>query len=108
MPKSALQELSVKTFTDYVRRKSQVPTASGFLDRCRKRSVLGTYMFHALLSSSLQAAFYGPITKKNDWASRCLKSKACVTVYSPKDFSHELRYLHKLALMNRDIQFVYM
>eukprot|EP00750_Incisomonas_marina_P028428 INCI6714.1.p1 GENE.INCI6714.1~~INCI6714.1.p1 ORF type:complete len:327 (-),score=64.33 INCI6714.1:547-1527(-) len=77
VPKSALQELSVKTFTDYVRRKSQ-------------------------------AAFYGPITKKNDWASRCLKSKACVTVYSPKDFSHELRYLHKLALMNRDIQFVYM
>jgi len=51
---------------------------------------------------------YGPITKKNDWSSRCLKSKACVTLYSGKDFSTDLRYLQKLPLLHRDIQFVYM
>lgn len=49
-----------------------------------------------------------PLQKKSDWAKGCLDRKACVTVYSPKSFTKELRYLNKLAIMNRDVQFVYM
>ena len=31
-----------------------------------------------------------------------------MTVYTPKDFKTDLRYLHQLVLMNRDVQFVFM